>query len=101
LAIVKADHKNASATINSFLMSCRVIGRNVEYAFFDSIVEKLLKDGIKTMRAEYLPTAKNKQVEKFYDSLGMRMLIETELNKEYSMTLEEYKSKKIAYISVL
>lgn len=101
MAIVKADHKNASATIDSFLISCRVIGRNVEYAFFDSIVEKLLKDGVKTMRAEYLPTAKNKQVEKFYDSLGMRMLIETELYKEYSMTLEEYKSKKIAYISVL
>jgi len=101
MAIIKADHKNASATMDSFLMSCRVIGRNVEYAFFDIIVEKLLKDGVKTLRAEYVPTAKNKQVEKFYESIGMRILLETELNKEYAMTLEEYKPKKIAYITVL
>ena len=71
------------------------------YAFFDSIVEKLLKDGVKTMKAEYLPTAKNKQVEKFYDSIGMRILLETELNKEYAIMLEEYKPKKIAYITIL
>jgi len=101
MAIIKVDYKNASATIDSFLMSCRLIGRNVEYAFFDSIVEKLLKEGVKTKRAEYLPTAKNKQVENFYDSAGMLMLLETELNKEYAIMLEEYKPKKIAYITVL
>ena len=101
MAIIKVDHINASATMDSFLLSCRVIGRNVEYAFFDSIVEKLLKDGVKTMKAEYLPTAKNKQVEKFYDSIGMRILLETELNKEYAIMLEEYKPKKIAYITIL
>lgn len=101
MAIVKLDHKNASAKVDSFLMSCRVIGRNVEYTFFDSIVEKLLNDGINTMKAEFIPTAKNKQVENFYESVGMRMLLETELKKDYAMTLEEYKPKKIAYITVL
>lgn len=58
--------------IDTWLMSCRVLRRGVEECLFDAIVKMTLDAGYKYLRAEYLPTAKNKMVEHFYDTMGMQ-----------------------------
>ena len=87
-----------SAIIDSFLMSCRIIGRNVEYRFFDAIARKLAKEGIKQLHAEYLATTKNNQVNEFYDKLGFVLIDENEIRKEYRIDLDEYKQSSFSYI---
>lgn len=62
--------KDLSAHIDSFLMSCRVLGRNVEYAFLNKIICLLKEKGIKTVSALYLKTAKNRANENFYTQAG-------------------------------
>ena len=54
-------------------MSCRVIGRGVENAFFDFLVDKARKSECATIRGQYIRTARNKLVEKHYARLGFRM----------------------------
>jgi FkbH-like protein len=59
-----------TATIDSFLMSCRVLGRHVEDAFLAQIVSLARSRGCKILWGEYLPTEKNTQVAKLYTNFG-------------------------------
>jgi FkbH-like protein len=56
--------------LDSFLMSCRVIGRKVETAFLAKIVADAKKKGVSTIVGEYIPTQKNALVEGFYADNG-------------------------------
>jgi len=53
------------AEIDTFLMSCRVIGRTAESAFLEALLALLHTAGVETVRAEYLPTPKNRLVADF------------------------------------
>lgn len=60
--------------VDTWLMSCRVLRRGVEECLFDSIVKMAQDAGFRYLHAEYLPTAKNKMVEHFYETMGMEAL---------------------------
>lgn len=60
--------------IEEFVMSCRVMGRNIEYAIVTDVEKDLKARGFTCIRGVYLPTAKNKPVEKLYEQLGYRKL---------------------------
>ena len=102
LSIIAVDNCNRSeATIDTFLMSCRVIGRNIEASFFDEIVKILLRRGISVLRAEYVATNKNIQVEHFYDNLGFSLVSSNEKTKSYSINLHEYRPRALEYIEII
>ena len=92
--------KNSKAIVDSLLMSCRVIGRNLEIAFFDEIVKFLLDKKIKTLCGSYISTQKNKQVVSFYEELGFKSTKTNELQKDFTIQLEEYKMRNIPYIKI-
>lgn len=50
---------DGTAEIDSYLMSCRVIGRQAEAAFLEALGRHLAANGIERIFAEYLPTSKN------------------------------------------
>ena len=54
--------------IDSFLMSCRVMGRKVETALLSIMSRFVHEQGGKTLMGEYIPTAKNNMVSEFYSS---------------------------------
>ncbi|MEL7565487.1 MAG: HAD-IIIC family phosphatase [Dehalobacterium sp.] len=62
--------KDLSAHIDSFLLSCRVLGRNVEYAFINKIISLLKEKGIKTVTGLYRKTEKNRANDNFYSQAG-------------------------------
>ncbi len=64
LAIVEQDGEER-AHLDSFLMSCRVIGRRAEQGFLRCIIERLRAGGVRELTAEYIPTRKNVLVETF------------------------------------
>lgn len=61
------------AIMDSFLMSCRVIGRDAESAFLNSQIDFLAERGITDLIAEYLPTPKNALVKDFLPRQGFVM----------------------------
>ncbi len=52
--------------IRLWLMSCRVLKRDMEFAMMDTLVEKCKEQGIDTIYGYYYPTAKNAMVKEFY-----------------------------------
>ena len=56
--------------ITDLVMSCRVMGRNIENAVIDRIEEQMQEEGYTGLRGRYIPTAKNKPVEALYEKLG-------------------------------
>lgn len=57
-------------TVDTFLLSCRVMGRGVEDAMMSYILSEAKNAGIKTVKAQYLPTSKNKPCETFLEKYG-------------------------------
>lgn len=72
--ITEDDADDAGAVrVHSFLMSCRVIGRGIEFAVWRAVVADALARGKQRLKAAYRPTAKNAQVADFYDRLGLSL----------------------------
>jgi FkbH-like protein len=86
--------------INDFLMSCRVMGRNIEFAFVDYMMSFLKDHGCKTVDSQYIPTQKNKPVSDFFDKCGFPVISENEGNKSYALNMDDYKENSIDYIKV-
>lgn len=61
-----------------WLMSCRVLKRDMEYAMMDSVVEACRECGIGTIMGYYYPTAKNAMVKAFYQTMGFERTEETD-----------------------
>ena len=55
-------------------MSCRVMGKNVEYGILKDVELEMLDNHFTALRGYYIPTAKNKPVEDFYTKAGYEML---------------------------
>lgn len=87
-----------SAEIDTLLMSCRVIARNVEYAFFDELVRVLKMRGIEKLRAEYLGTAKNSLVSRLYDDLGFELKEISNMDRRYQADLHGLIPRNLDYI---
>jgi FkbH-like protein len=49
--------------IDTFLMSCRIMGRDIESGIFGYIVNRAKKENVKKILATYIPTSRNKPVE--------------------------------------
>jgi FkbH-like protein len=60
----------AEARIDTFLTSCRVIGRKVEDRLLDKAIELCRARGHQRIIGEYIPTKKNQLVADFYDCHG-------------------------------
>jgi FkbH-like protein len=68
LAIITC--KGTTADLDTFLMSCRVMGRGVEGVFLDALLSELERRGAKEIRARFLPTAKNAPARSFLPGEG-------------------------------
>jgi FkbH-like protein len=56
--------------IDTWLMSCRVLGRGVELVVLKQIAGEALRRGVKRLLGVYRPTGRNKLVEHHYATLG-------------------------------
>lgn len=70
IAFLNADSK--IAYIDSFLLSCRILGRGIEKVFLSFILNKIYDKGYRTVYASYIPTSRNNQVRGFYEKNGFR-----------------------------
>jgi FkbH-like protein len=98
LTIVRKD--GDKAVIDSLLMSCRIIGRNIEYRYMDYILDFLTSQGIKEVKADYLKTLKNAQVESFFDKMGFNLAGQTADHKQYNIETNSYKNHDINYMHI-
>jgi FkbH-like protein len=58
--------------IDTWLMSCRVIGRTVEEFSFGELLDRAGKLGYREIHGDYIPTKKNALVSELYDRMGFQ-----------------------------
>ena len=93
--------KDGICHIDLWLMSCRVLKRDMEYAMFDRLIEICQKQKLKGIFGYYYPTAKNFMVKDFYGLLGFEKL-ETDHNNNskwyFELSNEYIKRNKVIKI---
>ena len=85
----------ATLVIDSFLMSCRALGRGVEDALWAATLRRVDRESVQRLEAEYIPTAKNSIVAGLYDRLGLQRIGDNSSSTRYLLepvTSVEYPS---------
>ena len=80
--------------IELWLMSCRVLKRDMELAMLDALAGEAAKQGVEVLRGHYYPTAKNNMVKNLYGDLGFEKLSEDgEGNALWELDITGYQNK--------
>jgi len=74
ISVIICRREQHDWSVDTWLMSCRVLGRKVETAVLQELVEQARLRGIRRLIGNYLPTEKNKLVEDHYAKLGFTLL---------------------------
>jgi len=82
-------HETSHSEIDTFLMSCRVIGRGVEDVFLTACLETAMKKGAPNVLGKYIKTKKNGLVADFYRRNGFEIIDETAETVEYAYALSQ------------
>lgn len=80
--------------IDTFLMSCRVMGRKLEDAIINEIISHCSKS---KLIGEYIPTAKNAPVIELYDKLGFNLVSDEDGHKLYEITVADHQKNQFEY----
>ncbi len=92
LALVAQEVEQSAWRIDSFLLSCRVIGRGIETAMLGEIARLAREAGIQRIVGEYIPSAKNALCADFYPGHGFSIEAapgEGDSIMRYGLTLDE------------
>ena len=101
VSVVIGEIKGDTLHIDLWIMSCRVLKRDMEYAMMDELAAQCVKMGTRTIRGYFYPTQKNKMVQNFYELQGFTKVSEDkEGNTEWSFSLCPSYEKKNQWIQV-
>lgn len=86
ISVIILIGKEKDILIDTFLMSCRVMGRKLEEVIINELAAKYKKK----MIGEYIPTEKNAPVKELYDKLGFVFVAENDGCKKYELDATKY-----------
>ena len=76
--------------IDSFLLSCRVIGRGIEQHMIAMIVDLCRERGVPSLIGEFLPTAKNQPAAGLYERLGFQRISDSQFGLDLGASSVAY-----------
>jgi len=96
VVIAKQDERQ-QAHIDTWLMSCRVLGRRVEEACLDALVDACQSRGVNQLIGVYKPTEKNAMVCDLYTRLGFQEIQADgdSGEKQFVLHVERYEQKQL------
>jgi len=89
VSILMINLDGSDAYFENFLMSCRVMGRQIEDAIIRTVERYLEDNGIKNIYSSYTSTAKNVPVKDLWERLGYNLVNECDGEKKYIKHLGE------------
>lgn len=87
ISAVIVDLFDGTPRIDSFVLSCRAMGKLAENYIIDHVEGRLLDKGYEKVIAEYIPTPKNGPAKRFFDKLGYDITDESERQATYEINL--------------
>lgn len=101
VGVLIALRQGDTASVDTLLMSCRALGRKLEYAFVEHCLSALEQRWqVSSWRAAYLPTRKNGQVAGFWDSLGFVRVGEADGGVQYEQSARTRRRDTYPFISI-
>ncbi len=102
VGVIIVELKDKVAYFDVFLLSCRVIGRDVEEGFVWSVSQDLTKtNGIKKIVGEYIPTKKNQVSKDTYKKLGFTLVEkDTDGKTFWEMDMDKEQIKKPDWLKI-
>ena len=101
ISVLIARHKNNTLQIDSWLMSCRVLKRGMEYAMFNFLLAIAKNKNIESITGTFIPTEKNKMVEKLYLDIGFELISKSEKENTYVLKIKKDMSDLDHFIKVI
>lgn len=96
ISVLAARHDGTELWIDLWLMSCRVLKRGVEQLLCNHVFEWALEHDVRRVHGSYLPTAKNRLVEKHYRALGFDMVDQGEdQGTRWSLAVASFRPFKV------
>jgi FkbH-like protein len=79
--VITRSNADRVAVVDSFLLSCRALGRGAENALWGTLISQLSAQNIHTLQATYVPNGKNAQCSDLFEKFGMT-LVSKELSED-------------------
>lgn len=96
VSLLIGKKEGETLSMELWLMSCRVLKKDMEYAMMDALIAECKRQGIRIINGHYYKTAKNAMVKEFYGQMGFVKLREGEAegDSEWQFVIpEEYELK--------
>ena len=90
ISVVIATKGKQIWTIDTWLMSCRVLGRGVEAAILRHLVRAAREAGATALRGRYFPSGKNQMVSDHYRKLGFQEEASGDAGTNWLLDLNAY-----------
>jgi len=84
--------------IDTFLLSCRIIGRKIETIFLEEIIEIARKNNAEAIIGQHIPNRNNGLVSEFYKDHSFKLINDS--RRIWELKIRNYSSQKPVYISV-
>ncbi len=93
ISVVMGRKDRDTLHITLWLMSCRVLKRNMEHAMLDELVKAAGAAGVRTLRGYYYRTQKNGMVRDFYKDFGFALVSSEGEDTVWELPIEGYVPK--------
>ncbi|RZU42460.1 HAD-IIIC family phosphatase [Edaphobacter modestus] len=94
ISVVVVRVEGATAIVDTWLMSCRVLKRQMEDEVVNEIVRVALQRGCTSVVGHYLPTEKNGMVRDLFPRMGFSLVEETPERATYQLITENFEPGK-------
>ena len=98
VGVAIVQRRDETVHVESFLLSCRVIGRTVETAFLAFLSDWAKDWGLTAMEGEFIPTAKNAPAADFYARHGFTRIGDNDSESRWRLDLRNVPFHWPAYI---
>jgi len=93
ISILIAKQSANTLIIDTWLMSCRVLKRQVEDEVLNELIRVAQNRNCKKIEGTYLPTSKNEMVRDFYLRMGFTLMTENEKVREFELNSNSFQTK--------
>ncbi|EEF57168.1 HAD-IIIC family phosphatase [Pedosphaera parvula] len=91
ISIVIGLQKGDAVEVDTWLMSCRVLKRQVEEEVLNELARVAKSRAATRLEGVYLPTAKNEMVRDFYTRMGFDLTSENTTRREFTLMIENFR----------
>jgi predicted enzyme involved in methoxymalonyl-ACP biosynthesis len=90
ICIVIGQKAGDTLHLDTWLMNCRVLKRQVEEEVWNELARLTKARGSNRLQGVYRPTPKNEMVRDFYSRMGFNLTIDTATKREFELRLDNF-----------